>query len=52
MKAISEATKRDKVLKMYEISYKLLPPQEKEEIREQNNQKVRWKEQREVYTST
>ena len=35
---------------MYEISYKLLPPQEKDAIREQNNQKVRWKEHREVHT--
>jgi DNA-directed RNA polymerase subunit H (RpoH/RPB5) len=44
MKAISEDTKREKVLKMYEISYKLLPPQKKDEIMEQYNQKVRWKE--------
>jgi hypothetical protein len=52
MKAISEATKRENVLKMYEINYKLLPPQEENEIREKNNQNVQWKEHRQVYTST
>ena len=41
MKEISEATKRDKVLgkKMEEISCKLLPLQEKDEIRAQITRK-------------